>query len=71
MTSYGGMGEESESLADDFRVAENETLKMDERRHCLLHWCMKMTNVQLVFLEVHRTTRAEKGSYYIDDIHTH
>lgn len=32
MTSYGGMGDESESLADDFRVAENETLKMDERR---------------------------------------
>ena len=28
----GGMGDESESLADDFRVAENEKLKRDERR---------------------------------------
>ena len=36
MTSYGvggrGMGDESESLADDVRIAENEKLKTDERR---------------------------------------
>lgn len=28
----GGIGDGSESLADDFRIAENEKLKTDERR---------------------------------------